>query len=635
MGARSAIPTMVTRLTTPADAAALAARLQDPGRGWPVVVISTPAGSSRPYVDPETVLDQVTGWAEVVVVPTGDVSWAFSDAMPPHTQVYGGASRVYPVGLGWVRDVRQSPLRFAYSADEGERVRGRLVHDALAAAARAGLTTARPTGAARPAVGTVRLLTAARAIVVLDDGTRAAVAEELTLPGVPVERLLRPGMEVSGILDPATGLLDITGMIPSRDARLRLVHATYKPGSVVLGRVVAVADDTVTIAVAPDVEAHVRRAHVTGTELDRLTDLFTVGEVVAARVVPSPGVSLRLDDVDDSTDAPLPAISLLPGGPPWLEPAGKGGAPPAGMPHPPAAAPPPATGEPGATAGEPAVPAGAPAPRPRRPSPADLRAGRTPPPVPSPPGASSSGAPPSSAATSSSGASSTADRKAAARSLSLSLEAERAQTAALTQRAEAAERRALEFEAEVHGLRRELARFAEEQRTHEAEVRDLRTRLREAKRAERRAVTTAAGAGAPEAEFLDPVERFRHDVYLTWATEVPAVEKAARPLPDYVVGPKFLASLDQVHGVSRERVLTVVVWVLTGQAPYLHGLQLHPLRSGTGGDDPVRVRDADGATAWRVSLQVNTPSARRLHFWRLTDGRVELARVVVHDDFGI
>jgi hypothetical protein len=32
---------------------------------------------------------------------------------------------------------------------------------------------------------------------------------------------------------------------------------------------------------------------------------------------------------------------------------------------------------------------------------------------------------------------------------------------------------------------------------------------------------------------------------------------------------------------------------------------------------------------------MNTPSARRRHFWRLPDGTFELSKVGVHDDFTI
>ena len=40
-----------------------------------------------------------------------------------------------------------------------------------------------------------------------------------------------------------------------------------------------------------------------------------------------------------------------------------------------------------------------------------------------------------------------------------------------------------------------------------------------------------------------------------------------------------------------------------------------------------------GAVAWRASLQVKTPAARRIHYWVLSSGQIELARVTAHDDF--
>ncbi len=74
--------------------------------------------------------------------------------------------------------------------------------------------------------------------------------------------------------------------------------------------------------------------------------------------------------------------------------------------------------------------------------------------------------------------------------------------------------------------------------------------------------------------FLDPADQFRHEVYLEWLARIPAASKAAMPLPEY-------------------------------------------------------------GNTWRVPLQVKTASARRLHFWRGTDGKVTFATVGVHDDMGI
>ncbi len=130
--------------------------------------------------------------------------------------------------------------------------------------------------------------------------------------------------------------------------------------------------------------------------------------------------------------------------------------------------------------------------------------------------------------------------------------------------------------------------------------------------------------------FLTDDEQFRYGVYQRWVRRIPAAEKPAKPLTEYRFGPLFFASLSTLEGISVSKVHDVVVEVLTGIADTMPGRGMHALRQGTGGDDPV-VRRADGATCWRVSLQKNSPSARRLHFWRHAD-YIELSRVVLHDD---
>jgi hypothetical protein len=61
--------------------------------------------------------------------------------------------------------------------------------------------------------------------------------------------------------------------------------------------------------------------------------------------------------------------------------------------------------------------------------------------------------------------------------------------------------------------------------------------------------------------------------------------------------------------------------------------EVHPLRASDGGRQRTRARD--GAQAWRCALQVNTPGARRMHWWRIpeTEGAVvELASVGHRDE---
>ncbi|MFI8528076.1 hypothetical protein ACIGB8_26700 [Promicromonospora sukumoe] len=675
------VPARVRRVTSEDQARELAAELQRPGRRWPVVVISTAAGHETPFVDPQRVLDDVAGLAEVVVIPTGDVSWEFSSGMPPDTQVYGGASRVYGTDLEWVHQPRRSPLHFAYSPDEDARVRDRLIGDVMRFAVRAGIVGAARSAPDAPAVeGKVLGILGTRALVSTDDGGQVTVAEELVLPDVPLARVLGPGMRVTGVLDPVRRLLDVRGMLPDADGLRRAVHAAYRVGQVVLGRVESVEDEAVRIALAPGVHVRVRRSEITGNDLDLLSDLFTQGEVVAARRVPAPldGLALRLDDVDESEDEPVPAIALLDGGPPWLEPpepepelprfesplivgtlAERPGVGPVGA----GPVPPSPSGEAAGPAGAglaAAGPAGPPTPADlfglRPPAPDDVgsapdeavRARDDVGPVPTLPdgrrkptpgdvAARHAGAQDALPSPSSSGTlPGTAPEPAgkAARDLSLSLDAARSRAASLEKELldDKVRRRQVELEVDrLLGRVGELTeRLERSERRAEQQATALRKARQEAARLRRR--LGDAGAEVPEERhFADDEEQLRFEVLTEWARTIPAAEKAGRPLAGYTLGPRFLDSLTDVEGVSRDRVVWTLVMVLTGLALDMNGLQVHRLRTGAGGDDPFRHRD-DGAVCWRVSLQVNTPSARRLHYWKLPGGAYELSRVVLHDD---
>ncbi|MGI5189728.1 hypothetical protein ACQEVI_16435 [Promicromonospora sp. CA-289599] len=661
----SRVPARVRRVASEDQARELAAALQRPGRDQPVVVISTPAGRDVPYVDPKRVLDDVAGLAEVVVIPTGDVSWAFSSGMPPDTQVYGGASRVYGTDLEWVHHPRRSPLHFAYSADEDERVRDRLVSDVMRFAVREGIVGA-PRSAPDTATteGKVLGVLGTRALISTEDGGQATVAEELVFADVALARVLAPGMRVTGVLDPARRLLDIRGMLPDGDALRRVVNATYRVGHVVLCRVEVVEQDAVRIALAPGVVVRVRRAEITGNDLDLLSDLFTPGEVVAARRVPAPldGLALRLDDVDETEDEPVPAIALLDDGPPWLELPPPLPIEPADTSRPSLAEPrrlplvelvetvrpslvePVETSDPSLVELVETPPTPADLFGPRQTEPVLERRSSDAGPVPTPPGVQRAPTPGDVAARHAGGhdalpSPASAETPAeppgkAARDLSLSLDAARAQVSALGKELldDKVKRRQVELEVDrLLGRVGELTeRLERSERRAEQQATALRKARQEAARLRRRLGDT--GVEVPEdRHFVDDEEQLRFEVLSEWARAIPAADKAGRPLAEYTLGSRFLASVTDVEGVSRDRVVWTLVMVLTGLAPGMNGLQVHRLRTGAGGDDPARHRD-DGAVCWRVSLQVNTPSARRLHYWKLPGGSYELSRVVLHDD---
>ena len=141
---------------------------------------------------------------------------------------------------------------------------------------------------------------------------------------------------------------------------------------------------------------------------------------------------------------------------------------------------------------------------------------------------------------------------------------------------------------------------------------------------------TTPAATSPGPLFLDPADQFRHEVYIEWAERIPAEQKAAFPLAPYTLGERFLSSLEAVQGAERTKVVQVVVEILTGLDRELASRDRHVLRAGAAGNAAPVTRE-DGSVCWRVTLQRNRPSARRLHFWSAPSG-IDLSRVVLHDD---
>ena len=75
------------------------------------------------------------------------------------------------------------------------------------------------------------------------------------------------------------------------------------------------------------------------------------------------------------------------------------------------------------------------------------------------------------------------------------------------------------------------------------------------------------------------------------------------------------------------RLLRAVAEAIEGES-----LQsVHPLRTGSGGNDPQRRRAQDNAKAWRRDIDYEY----HLHYWELQDGSIELTSVGPHNDFSM
>lgn len=188
----------------------------------------------------------------------------------------------------------------------------------------------------------------------------------------------------------------------------------------------------------------------------------------------------------------------------------------------------------------------------------------------------------------------------------------------------------VEAQAEIEGLRNEVRALAEDRRAALEELRRAKGRVRDLE-GRLRGARAPARPGNParldEASFLERVRT-------SYEARYTADDQARYPLRPVSLGAAFVERVRKLDGVPLEKIVDVCVDVAAKRAHEIPGRDVHRLRSGEGGA-PVRVRSTDGAIAWRCALQVASPSARRLHWWELPTGGIEVASVGAHDNFSI
>lgn len=666
----------VRRVTGAFEAHELAERVMDPERATPIVCLTARHREHESFVPVDPVVEIVGDGCEVWVLTRQEDTWALSAELPERFDVYGGAARLWmPVPDRDRIDVHAHPLVLVHNNDRPEDVLRRLTEHVR--------RLVRPPG---PAVGTtvtgrVESVEADRAHIRLLGGAAAVCfcGEMARGPIYDAREALEVGMAVTGeVVAPAA---------PGRDTRITLkpfapdpwkrTAAVYRPGMIVEGVVIDLFHYGALVEIMPGAAGIVQLVEL-AEPMPRSPDEVVARDdrVVVKILRMDPGARRAvLSMVEVPRDAVAePPASVYPDGPPWL------GALDDDEPHRQAASeaaraepstettPPSPTPTADVAAPAPAVrvePTIGPAPSPTPPVEAETEVPATPSPADPPV------APPATtdAAT---------DRAGGVPS-DLTTEIAHAETAADRLTAELAraddvigllEHRAFDL---TERLRHDIveaegriARLAEIGSRGDdgatvdqlAVVEDLRERLasaeadRRALLEERRGALEEARSARAEADLRrsevdvlraqlddvdrgDPAARFLRELRHTWSTlNVTDDDRTRYPFREPALGTRFLESLDRVQGISRERILEVCAHVVSNRAYDIAGLEVHQLRTSAAGGTPQRTR-ADGATAWRASLQVKTPSARRLHYWLLTDGTIELAQINTHDDMSI
>jgi hypothetical protein len=96
--------------------------------------------------------------------------------------------------------------------------------------------------------------------------------------------------------------------------------------------------------------------------------------------------------------------------------------------------------------------------------------------------------------------------------------------------------------------------------------------------------------------------------------------------------PSFILTFQALTDDGKDKAIKTATHIVTGRNAIEHITEDHPLREGDETSKPEVVRE-DGATSRRAYIESHTPQSRRLHYWKLRDGSIELSRVGLHDDF--
>lgn len=603
----------------------LAEAILNPDRANPIIVVTTPTYADPDHI-PQVTLDEADGIrseigdiSDIAIVATGDISYALEAVLPDRWHSFNGACRSYPAGILADPDIRRSPLRRRRGAEVySEQVIG----DAFGHAMAAGVLDERPTGSVAKSGTITGFLGDEQALVDVGRTFPAVVWRDMTSPGIPLEWLIEKGATVPGEWDrdhnrfvlrkPTFGSTELLARVPH--------------GAVTLALVDSVAEDTATLRLHPDLPITVHRRDVTSNPLDVL-DLFLLqGEVVRVRVVHlSTGKPhLRLSDVDD--DEPVAAaVTVVDGGTPWLM---EGRILSHVVEMPPVADSPDVV-----PLDEPVTPVGDAI---KSSSPSTAR--RTPPPLPrATPGPGLRVAVPEELPTPAAPSEQTSvEGKGALNSMSIKI-------TALT-----AEMERMRRESNVAELSRELEVVKRTLRDTRLDLSSSLEELARSKELHRKAVDelrVARKGQRPTAAPDRPRQRrghwpnddlwLRHEILLAWVERMSRVDKLEFPLPaDFGIGPGFAESVATLDDTLFDKAMKCAVDVLTGRAKNLASRELHRLRVSESGGDAPKVRDEDGAVAWRAAVEINAPSARRLHYWAIGE-LIELSQVGTHDDMEI
>lgn len=495
----------------------LTEELNDHNRLHPIVVISTHRGRTEPFIDAETLSGELAGMANVYVLAT-EVWNAYGTAVGGRqNSTYPGGARIYPPGPSWPEANHRLNLQ-CHSIEDGKRVGG-LITERVQALNYGSMATAplvEPGNWSRCTATVDDALNETQVLLAIDHRTKVVMNAIDLWPGVPASRLVRKGQVLAGQQKSAGSLFGQFRPDPIADDIRARAKATLPDGSVTLARVRAAHPLRAILELHPNFEVTI------DADDDDLTLILRVDDITPVEIVWEGDYCVLAFVASEDI---VPGLSLIPGGPPWLE----------------------------------------------------LRDDQ-------PEGVDVVG-----------------QDEATLQDEDLDVD---------------------ELQTVVAVLKAENAELLERNRALAEENARGRRSLREMQASKRPRV------------YGDRERQFRFEVELSYLTQFDEDRRNRKPLrSNYTTSDRFLDSVQALcatGGIKREKVVDVCAEVLSDLAAENSSRAVKAWADGKNG--PQQMRASDGALAFRVRLQTNTQSARRMKYWRLPDGSMELDWVGVHDD---
>jgi hypothetical protein len=173
------------------------------------------------------------------------------------------------------------------------------------------------------------------------------------------------------------------------------------------------------------------------------------------------------------------------------------------------------------------------------------------------------------------------------------------------------------------------------------QARELRAQLTAARKALQDATKlTHSGSVAPASiserrvRFATVQEWIAEEIRSFWIETYTPADRRQYPLDSvrWSVLSSFADTFQKLDDNGMDKAIRAATHIVTTRRAAENMFESHALREGDESSKPEVTR-ADGATAQRAYIESHTPQSRRLHYWKLRDGSIELSRVGLHDDF--